>query len=342
MSTWTPPEERGDERDHPRLLPELIDLVLSFLNPADYTLVSKGWLDPGRKHLFKRIGLHVDYPQKKPVHFAHFLVEAPHISHYIRLLVLLQGTGCKVSVNKLSTLLRYLPRLDTLVLHMLCIKSIPDIRSQGHDLASPFHLKELKLILIWLEQSYTTSSPLYDLFSIFSSIQTLTLQDCESGFGDFHIPLKLNKRVAISRINYSPGEDEDDYEDEDNSDDSDDLGSSDEEDKHDSLKPLSILFRDYIDLPTVKTVGAHIITLSHLAYVVRLIDESFQSADSPLNIEFVFAAISDGELVVSQSFLTSYLFIITFVSIKQTAICCGRLQEPSSSHSCLDISYAYS
>ncbi|KAK7695247.1 hypothetical protein QCA50_002437 [Cerrena zonata] len=288
MSTWTPPEESDGEKEHPRLLPELIDLVLSFLNPADYTLVSKDWLDPGRKHLFKRIGLHIDYSQKKLVHFTHFLVEAPHISHYIRLLVLLQGTGCKVSVNKLSTLLRYLPRLDTLVLHMLCITSTPDIRPRDHDMVSSFHLKELKLILIWFEESFITSSPLYDLFNIFSSIQTLTLQDCESGLGNFHIPPN-KKRVAISRINYSPGEDADEDEDDrdsddddDDSDDSDDSGSSGEEDKHDNLKPLSILLRDYIDLSSVKTVGAHLITFSHLAYVVRLIDESFQSADSHL------------------------------------------------------------
>lgn len=305
MSTWTSPEESGiGEIDHPRLLPELLDLVLSFLDPADvhwrdvklftqYSLVSKDWLDPSRRHLFKRIRLSIDKEQKL-VDFTHFVASSPHISPYIRSLALFPDMYDRVSVQKLAVLLRYLSRLDTLVLHMLFITPTADIESQN--IVSSFHLNELRLIFVSFGKSSATSSPLYDLFNIFSSIQTLTIQNCTFGSEKLQLPTN-KKRVVISRINYSPGEDggEEDEDEDEEEDEDDDSKSSDEEEEND--KPLLILFRDYIDISSLKTVGAQLITASNLTYIVRLIDETFKSADSPLNIEFVFSAIPRGQSI---------------------------------------------
>ena len=79
------------------LLPEVLDMVLSFLKSefqsdlrqhrlplsrekfSKYLLVSKDWLHLGRKHLFKAMAFYVDPDSKIIDQFTRFLTESRHI-----------------------------------------------------------------------------------------------------------------------------------------------------------------------------------------------------------------------------------------------------------------------
>lgn len=205
-----------------------------------------------------------------------FLAKSPHIGNYIRYLKLYPDLESVVFVQQLGALLRLLPRLDTLAISRLSIKFDA---TQLREMLSSFHLVELKIsISAW--HSSTTSSPLHDLFNLFSSIQTLTVHSCHFGTKEV---IPLDKKVAVTRVNFNPGQDEEG------------------EDPMDG--PLPTIFRDIVDLSSFKTFGSYLEAQPNLEYIADFIDRTFTSADNPLHVRFVFSAVS-----VSAIYPSSYLF----------------------------------
>lgn len=271
--------------DRPRLelLPEVIDIVLSFLNPEmdqdqagrrsfqNYLLISKDWLHFGRKYYFGRITLRVRWHGQELTDSNNFLAECPHISDYIRFLTLspymCEGT---VSVQQLTTLLGLLTRLDSLTISDLGITS--DLSMTSQKVLAAFHLIELHLEHLRVQSSSLFSSPFHDFFNLFSSIQSLTVISC--GFG--HWKWVATNRLVVSRIQYTGGN-----------------GNEPQE------KPLTILLRDIVDSSSVKTIRAYLWSPPDLVYSSQLVDKTFKSPNNSLNIEFVFSTASLGQCAVS-------------------------------------------
>ncbi|KAK7695978.1 hypothetical protein QCA50_000618 [Cerrena zonata] len=130
----------------------------------------------------------------------------------------------------------------------------------------PFHL-ELASFDVLIARPSSNSSPLHDLFNLFSSIKKLHANRFTFNIGELQFP--LDRRVSISQFSYdSDGELE--------------TGIIDE------LVP--ILFRDIINPSSVKTIHAWLPMIDDLEDMSQLIDKTFKFMDGPLSIDFTLSS----------------------------------------------------
>ena len=260
------------------LLPEVLDMVLSFLKSefqsdlrqhrlplsrekfSKYLLVSKDWLHLGRKHLFKTIAFYISPDSKIIDQFTLFLTESPHLKPYIRSLRLDAKPDTPLSINTLATLVHHVPLLDDLTLTSFRILS--DGSTQTRQALPSHHLEELQLFSVHPHEDLSTLSPFHHFFSLFASIKTVTSQYCTFGPLNHH---NSGNKLPITRLNYccNPG-------------------------TVDPYQPLSTLFEDIIDIGSFAVLGVYLFSPSDFRSLSSFIESTFQSPSQELSVEFSF------------------------------------------------------
>ena len=280
--------------DSTRLLPELVDLVLSFIASPQrthngvplkqYTLVSKDWLHPGRRYLFRRKTLWVDISGREFKRFIDFLNRNSHLRSYIRDLLITPDTEGRVSVGEVAIILQLLPQLQVLELLMLGLSSESSTLPQ--DVRSAFSLEQLHLSDVYALAPSPTSSPFHDLLSLFSSIRTLVPSCCQFNIDDSRFA--VDRRVAAQKIHYLADE-----------------GATQTGIGNDEV--LLIFFRDIVDPSSIETFAAYLINASDLSFITQFIEKTYKSAEKPITIHYTFKATARGEYAVYLHLIKSSL-----------------------------------
>lgn len=195
----------------PKGLPgDVLYIIFGLLEPhkdlPDCTLVSRAWLFPSRRHLFRRIRIINNDPKPKRnlLGFLEFLRHSPHVREDIRNLditnsFLPHGPQFNVQLGDLSEILENLPYLRSLTLHGL---RFLECRCPEKLISKPFALEEL--VVSGERKEVGANGSLVTLLSLFSDVERLhvnnileetkILKDFKQQTGSFKPPPWLRVR----------------------------------------------------------------------------------------------------------------------------------------------------
>ncbi|CAL1715677.1 unnamed protein product [Somion occarium] len=208
----------------PPLPQELIDLIIDFLHDDRLTLarcmlVCHRWLDRSRLHLFR--DAYVTVPasepfameQQEPEFKAHnleafiaFLERDASMSlrlavHYLLIRGLYPRSNCILPLQRVSAVLNLLPRLRSLSLLGVRLSSDVSFRNSLSTLSTFHSLDRLSMSDVTASpRGSTNKRPILDLFSLFTSINTLFVNDFYAGRTDTDPLDDLSEKVHVAAL----------------------------------------------------------------------------------------------------------------------------------------------